>query len=104
MVAHARIELGRARRTVIVPAQAVQLARDGSRYLWVVAAGKAERRDVAIGLRGLEVTEVLSGVKQGEQIVLRGQEKLRPGLAVQLVGGLGPAVSPPSATTRASQE
>ena len=104
MVAHARIVLGSEDDAVVVPEPAVGLARDGSRYVWRVVDGKAERRPIAVGLVSAELVEVRSGLSVGDQVVLRGHEKLRPGVGVKLVGGAAPAVVAPAAATRSRRE
>ena len=104
MVAHARIVLGSAEDALVVPEPAVGLARDGSRYVWRVVDGKAERRPVAIGLHGDGLMQVRQGLHAGDQVVLRGHEKLRPGVGVQLVGGVAPEVVAPAAVTRSGRE
>lgn len=56
-------------------------------YLFVVKDSIAERRDVEVGLIGDRYVEILSGVEQGEQIVLIGQHRLAGGEKVNPVPG-----------------
>jgi multidrug efflux pump subunit AcrA (membrane-fusion protein) len=56
-------------------------------YLFVVKDSIAERRDVEVGLIGDKYVEILSGVEQGEQIVLIGQHRLAGGEKVNPVPG-----------------
>jgi macrolide-specific efflux system membrane fusion protein len=47
------------------------LRRDaGGTYLLVQSNGSADRRAVSVGFRGTEFTEVVSGVREGERVVL----------------------------------
>jgi membrane fusion protein (multidrug efflux system) len=69
-------------RAVVVPEDAV-LPLQGANLVWVVADGKATRRDVELGLRTPGFVEIVSGVAAGEHVVVGGQERLSEGAAVQ---------------------
>lgn len=62
---------------VVVPEDAVVPLR-GATFVWVAKDGKAERRDVTLGVRTPGFVEVRSGVAAGEQVVVGGQERLAP--------------------------
>ena len=59
---------------LLVPTSAVI---DG--HVWVVQNGRAEQREVRIGIEGTEKTEVLSGLKAGEPIIVHPPEGLEDG-------------------------
>jgi multidrug efflux pump subunit AcrA (membrane-fusion protein) len=70
-----------ARDTVSVPAPAV--FRAGSRdAVWVVKNGVARERLVRLGAQGESRVEVLEGVEEGEQLVVRGADRVREGQQV----------------------
>jgi len=69
---------------VLVPRQAV-IRESQTAHLFVVTDGKAERRDLVIGLSENCHDEVLSGVVAGEKVVVAGQGNLRSGAAVQVI-------------------
>lgn len=73
-------------KAVIIPEDAV-LPLQGSNFVWVVADGKATRRQVELGVRTPGFVEVKSGVESAEQVVVGGQERLAEGapVAAQLV-------------------
>jgi membrane fusion protein, multidrug efflux system len=80
---------------VVIPEDAV-LPLQGSNFVWVVANGKATRRQVELGVRTPGFVEVKSGVENEEQVVVGGQERLAEGAPVQAklverqpAGGLG---------------
>jgi hypothetical protein len=50
--------------------------------VWVVAGGKATRRQVELGVRTPGLVETRSGVEAGEQVVVGGQERLAEGAPV----------------------
>src|SRR2546422_10347693 len=57
------------------------LPAEGSSFVWVVAAGKADRRKVNLGVRTPGFVEVTDGVKAGEQVVTGGLAMRAPGAA-----------------------
>jgi HlyD family secretion protein len=60
------------------------LLRDGDRrYVLVVRDGRAERRQLEVGLVGLSQVEVLSGLTSGEEVVLPGTTAVAPGQRVR---------------------
>lgn len=76
--------------TVVVPTEAILTSGD-SRYVFVVENGAARYVEVVTGLTGSGVTEVLSGLEAGQQLVTVGQAYLTDGAAVRIVSGDTPA-------------
>ena len=62
-------------KVVLVPKEAV-LRREGQFALFVVRDGRAHSVEVARGLTDHENTEILSGVRRGDQVVVFGQNLL----------------------------
>lgn len=82
--------------TIVVPTEAV-LTRGGTRYVFVVEDGAAQYAEVSTGLTGNGVTEILSGLSAGQQLVTVGQAYLNDGDPVRIVSGgdvPAPAESP----------
>ena len=81
---------------VVIPEDAVVPA-EGTSSVWVVVAGKADRRKVTLGVRTPGFVEVTDGVKAGEQVVTGGLELLAPGAPVmaKVVERKAPARSDP---------
>jgi RND family efflux transporter MFP subunit len=71
-------------RGVLVPAAAVR-ADGGASVVFVYANGKVERRVVTLGPDQSGNRRVLTGVRDGEQVVLSPPERLKDGDAVKLV-------------------
>lgn len=69
---------------VLAPEEAV-ISRLGKKFAFVVEDGKAVRREVAVGLSVDGTVELLSGVKTGESLVVKGQELLDDGATVKVV-------------------
>jgi len=66
---------------VVIPEDAI-LPLQGSNFVWVIADGKATRRQVELGVRTPGFVEVTSGVEDKEQVVVGGQERLAEGSPV----------------------
>jgi len=64
---------------IVVPEDAIQPVQ-GSTYVWVVKDGKADRRQVTIGVRTAGWAEIQGGgIEAGDQVVVGGAERLFPG-------------------------
>jgi membrane fusion protein (multidrug efflux system) len=67
---------------VVVPEDAI-LPLQGSTYVWLVKEGKADRRQVTLGVRTAGWAEIQGGgVEAGDQVVVGGAERLFPGASV----------------------
>lgn len=91
---------------VVVPEDAL-LPTQGATFVWAVKEGKADRRQVSVGVRTSGWAELQTGVEAGEQVVVGGAERLFPGavLMPQVVDrhrGAPAGQESTSATTRAA--
>lgn len=85
MTVSVNVETGRRERAIVVPNDALS-AVDGDRArLWLVVNGRAGRRQVTLGLRGLTQTEVTAGLEEGAWILADGQAALAEGDRVRVV-------------------
>lgn len=75
------VPIGAPRRIVSVHKDAI-LERGGQRTVYIVIDGTAEVRPVLLGVAIGSRFEVLSGLERGDVVVVRGNERLRPGQAV----------------------
>jgi membrane fusion protein, multidrug efflux system len=82
MFIEARLATAVRPNAVVIPEDAV-LPLQGANFVWVVADGKATRRQVELGVRTPGFVEAKSGVANGEQVVVGGQERLAEGAPVQ---------------------
>lgn len=69
---------------IVVPTEAI-LTSAGVQYVYVVEDGAARYVEVTTGLTGSGVTEVLSGLAEGQQLVTVGQAYLSDGDPVRIV-------------------
>ena len=94
MTVSVNVETGRRARAIVVPNDALA-GTDGNRAaVWLVVNGRATRRQVQLGLRGLTETEVTAGLRAGEWILTDAQAALTQGERVRVVAAAlatGPA-------------
>lgn len=76
-----RLTLATHKDAVVVPSRAVQAGVDGP-YAYVVAGGRAELRNLTLGVQADNLTEVVDGIAPGEQVVVEGLMRLTPGAEV----------------------
>jgi len=81
MFIEARLATAVRQNAVVIPEDAV-LPLQGSNFVWVIADGKATRRQVDLGVRTPGFVEVKSGVERNETVVVGGQERLAEGAPV----------------------
>ena len=90
---------------LVVPKKALVLEGEGNQIFVYekdeeTGMGKAARRKLKTGLTDNERLEVLNGLTEGELVITVGQEGLRPGTGVRLVGESVPGSSPASSGVR----
>ncbi len=85
MTVSVNVETGRRDRTIVAPNDALA-AIDGNRAeLWLVDNGRATRRQVQLGLRGLTQTEVTAGLRVGDWVLADAKAAVKPGDRVRMV-------------------
>lgn len=61
---------------ITVPSEALLENEDGTKYVYVANGKKAEKKEVRTGISTDEYTEIVSGIDEGDKIVLSGKEYL----------------------------
>ena len=80
MYASVRIPLKTAHGVLTLPLQSVQSSAAGQGTVLVVNGdNKIEKRDVTLGLESDTTAEILSGVKENEQVIVGEQSEYKPG-------------------------
>ncbi|WP_240342340.1 MdtA/MuxA family multidrug efflux RND transporter periplasmic adaptor subunit [Methylococcus sp. EFPC2] len=80
-----RMNLDPLRDATVIPAAAVQRGSQGDFAYLVGADGKVKLQTLTLGPRDGERIAVLDGLKPGAQVVVEGTDRLRDGLAVQVI-------------------
>jgi HlyD family secretion protein len=73
-------------QVLLVPAEAVVEAADGSAHVYVVEGGVLRRRSVVRGPRNEAQVAVLQGLREGELVAVAEPQLLREGLRVRVRG------------------
>ena len=66
------------REALVIPEEALTPEAE-RQYVFVVADGKAQRREVRIGGRRPGSVEILAGLEAGERVIVEGTQKVRDG-------------------------
>ena len=74
----AHLAVRSATNTVAVPVAAVFNA-DGHDTVWVVRDGKAVRVPVTVGVLGQDLVQVVSGLSDGDRVVVHGADRVKSG-------------------------
>ncbi len=84
------------RNALVIPKRALVLEGEGNQVFVFEAGeggGKAQRRRVEIGFSDSDRLEVVSGLSDGDRVITVGQDGLRPGADVRIVGGSAQAAA-----------
>jgi multidrug efflux pump subunit AcrA (membrane-fusion protein) len=79
-----RVTIHVGRKTVPAISRTAILTREGKQIVFVVSAGKAERRVVKTGIRTDKLIEIEQGVKVGESVAVVGNYELSDGVMVEV--------------------
>lgn len=74
---------------VTVPVNALLVTPRGDSIVFVVRDGKAVRRKVTVGIEDAGRLQILSGVNPEERVIVSGNEKLKDGSPIRLLGEKG---------------
>jgi membrane fusion protein (multidrug efflux system) len=88
------VERKKTEQALVVPQAAVQIDQAGSYVLAVTANNKAELRRIETGARQGADIVVEKGLREGDSIIVAGQQKVRPGQAVAPEAAQAPAARP----------
>jgi HlyD family secretion protein len=78
MSAVVRLRVNQATDAVTVPASAI-VSADGRDTVWAVRGGKAERVPVTLGVQGEDLVQVVSGIGDGQRVVVAGADQVKTG-------------------------
>jgi membrane fusion protein, multidrug efflux system len=81
------------RETLVIPEEALTPEAE-KQYVFVVADGKAARREVRIGGRSPGNVEIVAGLEAGERVIVEGTQKVRNGAPVHAIDRVADADEP----------
>lgn len=85
MFAHIRLFFGK-KQALLIPREALnQLPGAGDYYVYVVGDGKARMQNIKTGIQQGNFAEITSGLAEGDQVVIQGQNRLRDNTPVTIV-------------------
>ncbi|GAB6179526.1 efflux RND transporter periplasmic adaptor subunit [Desulfotomaculum defluvii] len=90
MVARLNLSTGTSKAVLALPIDAV-LERDGQYSVFIVEDGKAKEVSVKVGATSGELTEIKSGLKEGQTVIVTGNRLVGEGQKVKVVKELGGA-------------
>ncbi len=82
MTVSADIVTAQRRNTLVVPNEALRRIDGDQATVLVLRGGRAQAQQVKLGLRGLTLTQIVSGLSSGESVI--GSASVKPGERVQL--------------------
>lgn len=100
MTISVNVETGRRDRALVVPNDALGAVQGNRAELWAVSDGRAARRKVELGLRGLALTEVTAGLQAGEWVLADAGAALQDGDRVHVVASAAPTGTADPATRK----
>jgi multidrug efflux pump subunit AcrA (membrane-fusion protein) len=71
--------------TTLLSRHVVQLDSDNRNFVWVNNNGKAERRFVTLGEFVGEQVIITSGLSEGEQVIVEGQQKVSDNMSIKVI-------------------
>lgn len=71
------------REAAVVISEAAVFPRGDKNFVYAVDDGKARLQEITLGQREPGTVEVLSGLREGEEVIVSGLQRVSPGAAVQ---------------------
>lgn len=85
MYAKVNVKFGNNRRIVVPDAAVVRLQGSGKRHVFVVEDGVARQKEVELGRHFDSQYEILSGLEEGDMVVVKGGSTLRSEVQVEVI-------------------
>ena len=84
MTVSVNIETAKRARALAIPNDALSSIKGDKAVVLMVRDGKVQRQQITLGLRGLAMSEVKSGLSEGDQVLADGESSLEDGTRVRL--------------------
>ena len=86
LFARVAVPMEKAANAVVIPSGALLALPNGDSVVFVAQDEKAVRRPVKTGLEAGGFVQILEGVTPGEDVIVRGQENLKDGAGIKIMG------------------
>ena len=86
MFARVSLDLGHETRVVVTDRAVVKQVGSGNKYIYVYKNGRVSYNHVELGQRLGDEYEIISGISDGDQVVVAGQTRLADGVEVEVAG------------------
>jgi multidrug efflux pump subunit AcrA (membrane-fusion protein) len=86
MFANVEVVLLEKPQTLVIPREAI-LEAGSEMSVFVVEGTQALQRPITIGYEQDRMVEVLSGLNEGDQVVIKGQQLIKDGSTIQVIEG-----------------
>ena len=84
MTVSVNVETARRAQALTIPNDALSGIKGNKAVVLMVRNGKIQRQQVSLGLRGLAMSEVISGLGAGDQVLVNAESSLKDGARVRL--------------------
>ena len=84
MTVSVNVETAKRARALAIPNDALSSIKGDKAVVLMVRDGKIQRQQITLGLRGLAMSEVKSGLSEGDQVLADGESSLEDGTRVRL--------------------
>ena len=82
MVAKVKLSGQAQQQGMLLPIRAVQQTAGGNLFVWTMADGKAHRSNVSVGQTIGDRIQILSGLSEGDKVIVEGYQKVSEGTRV----------------------
>ena len=82
MVAKVALSGQTGQQGMYLPIRAVQQSAGGNLFVWTMADGKAHRSNVSVGETVGDRIQILSGLSEGDKVIVEGYQKVSEGTRV----------------------
>lgn len=94
MTVSVNVETAKRERALAIPNDALSSIKGDKAVVLVVRDGKIQRQPITLGLRGLAMSEVKSGLSEGDQVLADAESSLEDGTRVRLKPQESPLPNP----------
>lgn len=84
MTVSVNVETAKRTRALAIPNDALSSIKGDKAVVLMVRAGKVQRQQITLGLRGLAMSEVKTGLSEGDQVLADAESSLEDGTRVRL--------------------